>query len=167
MQAADLRSYEEVKQEQQRQQRRKGLGGLVAAADRHKLLIMGSLLLVAGGGCVLYQQGVFAAVAAQLQAAYAAAGRLWAVAADLVRCALLLLAWCFRCSHRTDIRRVDPTFTGRDPCVVLQQAAVPPHPRQREGAPGDHLAAAGLGCHGAPDLQDPGRLPRAWLPGEP
>jgi hypothetical protein len=176
VQAVDLRSYEEVKQEQQRQQRRKGLGGLIAAADRHKLLILGALVLMAGGGYVLHQQGVFAAVAAQLQAGYAAAGRLWAVAANLVRCAVLLpsvgpaMAACaccpFLCPTLCIQEDVRPNRHCPLPCV-LQQAALPPHPRQRERAPGDHLAAAGLSCHGAPDLQDPGRLPRARLPGEP
>jgi hypothetical protein len=137
VQAVDLRSYEEVKQEQQRQQRRKGLGGLVAAADRHKLLILGALVLMAGGGYVLYQQGVFAAVAAQLQAAYAAAGRLWAVAANLVRCTVLLASaghgWlpvlaasirCLTCASKTR-RGEQPTFTA--PCPVFCSKLPFPH----------------------------------------
>ncbi len=79
---SDLRTLDEVRQEQQP----RGLQRLAAALQQNKSLALGAVVLLAAGGYVLHQQGVFAAMAAALESAAAAAARLWAVAANLVRC---------------------------------------------------------------------------------
>lgn len=78
---SDLRTLEEVKQEQQKQ----GLQRLAAALQQNKALALGAVVILAAGGYMLYQQGAFAALASALESAAAAAARLWAVAANLVR----------------------------------------------------------------------------------
>lgn len=78
---SDLRTLEEVRQEQQA----RGLQGLLVALQQNKALALGAVVVLAAGGYVMYQQGVFAAIAAALESAAAAAARLWAVAANLVR----------------------------------------------------------------------------------
>ena len=177
---SDLRPLEEVK----RAEAAGGWRGLVAAAQQHRTLLLGGLALALVGGYVLHQQGVFAAAAAAAQSAAAEAARLWAVAVELFQCvawaeagwadalaaaALSLGVWrCLALAGSTSLIPSPPHPPPPPaPAPSPQQAAAAahPHPRQREGAAGDDLAAAGLGPGGAADLQDPGRLPRAGLPG--
>lgn len=80
----DLRPLEEERAEAARQAQLKGWRRLLAALNQNKALILGVVAVVAVGGYVLHQHAVFATVASQLQVAYAAAGRLWAMAANLV-----------------------------------------------------------------------------------
>lgn len=85
LQPTDLRPLEEERAEAARQAQLKGWRRLLAALNQNKALILGVVAVVAVGGYVLHQHAVFATVASQLQVAYAAAGRLWAMAANLVR----------------------------------------------------------------------------------
>ena len=181
----DLRSYEEIKQHEARRAQVKGWRSLLAAAEENKFAIAAALVAAVALGCTLYQQGVFAAAATQLQSATAAAGRLWTLAADLVRYEQVVYNWwpdglnltvpcCCCCCLRLPgapypLSPVVAPFSNCRcpllPAACLQPPALAAHPRQREGAAGDHLAAAGVSNHGAPGLQDPGGVARAGLPG--
>ena len=91
LQPSDLQPLEEERAEALRSAQLRGWLRLLSSLDQHKALIFVAVMAATAGGYLLHQQGLFAAAAAQAQAACAAAGRLWAVIADLTRCRCVVL----------------------------------------------------------------------------